>query len=215
MKKIGLVIATTLLTIATTNGLTAAEGCNTNTPAFSNNLGKVSFMTSQTWTVGKQTWSDVVIAENCQKTTFNGIHEDGSFNADCRMNEGYGDLFSWCAIARFQNQLCPAPWRVPTVQDFIDLDIAMGGDGTNRNSPELATLIQNTYLNPDVWGGTRQGGYCRPDGTLDHRGNGSLYWSQSEENATHAYYLSFSGVGRARPKLGFNKTVGFALRCVR
>jgi hypothetical protein len=71
-----------------------------------------------------------------------------------------------------------------------------------------------TYLNPEVWGGTR-GGFTNPVGGMDHVGTGSLYWSITEVNATTAYYMNFSRNGRVRPKMPFDKGVGFVLRCVR
>ena len=205
------------LAVLISASLYATAGCNQNTPGFGQTPGTVSFLTPKTWTVGNQIWSDVVIASNCQKTTFAGINEsDTTYNADCRHNPGFGDLFSWCAIQRFQNILCPAPWRVPSAQDFVDLDIALGGDGTNRStpSPELALLVAETYLNPKVWGGT-QGGFSNPVGGMQHVGTGSLYWSSTEVNAANAYYMNFSQNGRVRPRLPFNKGFGFVLRCVR
>ncbi len=54
-------------------------GCNSSTLA----LGTVGFATSQSWTVGSQTWSDVVVASNCNKTGYDGGTTD-NFNSDCR-----------------------------------------------------------------------------------------------------------------------------------
>jgi len=190
-------------------------GCNSNTPAFGENLGAVSFLTDRTWVVGAQTWSDAVTAANCQKTTFESRNEDAElFNADCRYNPGHGDFFSWCAVVRFENELCPAPWRVPTLQDFIDLDIALGGNGNNRASPEYVEFINQNYFNPEVWGCTR-GGFSNPEGRVQHLGSGSLYWSQTEFDATSAYFFSFTTNGAVRPRNNFHKAFGFVVRCVR
>ena len=73
------------------------------------------------------------------KTSFNsgdgGASECGNwekevFHIDCRSNpDFFGDLFSWQAVYELKYELCPYPWRVPSVQDFRDLDIAMGGNG--------------------------------------------------------------------------------------
>jgi uncharacterized protein (TIGR02145 family) len=117
-------------------------------------LGIASFATDTIWTIScngiTQFWSDAVQTIDCSnKTTFNGgfIEDDGSvdwanisdsiinsyFNIDCRSNHPTqkGDLFSWRAVAEVEN-LCPKGWRVPTWDDFRDLDIAMGGTGETR-----------------------------------------------------------------------------------
>jgi len=64
-----------------------------------------------------------------------------SFLIDCRSNPGQkGDLFSWRAVSELKDVLCPYPWRVPTVQDFIDLDIALGGTGESLSSRPLKNI---------------------------------------------------------------------------
>ena len=111
-------------------------------------LGNVSFATDSTWTISGndifQIWSDAVQTDYCSnKTSFRGglnVKENNEyidnewvhFYVDCRSNPGQkGDLFSWLAVYELRRELCPYPWRVPTVQDFIDLDIALGGTGRN------------------------------------------------------------------------------------
>ena len=146
-------------------------GCNKLTPGFGENLGTIAFATDSTWSIigngHVQIWSDAITATNCQKTTFDGGMKN-NLNADCRSNSGFrGDLFSWCVVYRFADQLCPSPWRVPTVQDFINLDIAMGGNGLHRQWLEFVdncivncidkeaeiTFLNNTYFSLNVWGG--------------------------------------------------------------
>ncbi len=96
-----------------------ATGCNSSTLA----LGTVGFATSQTWTVGSQTWSDVVVASNCNKTGYDGGSSD-NYNSDCRnaTNGFNGHYFSWCAVVKYASTLCPGDWRVPTKDDFVALD---------------------------------------------------------------------------------------------
>ena len=119
--------------------------CNRDMPGWGNSLGTVSFVSDRTWRVGSQIWSDVVTATACQKPTFmglmrpqiyshhpqiyssdnvisRGIIRYAGFSADCRtLTHLSGDLFSWCAVVRFANQLCPYPWRVPTREDITVL----------------------------------------------------------------------------------------------
>jgi len=202
----------------------SSEGCNTNTPAFGNNLGTVSFLTNRTWTIGNQTWSDAVTATACQKNVFSG-GSSGNFNADCRTNpgEGSGNFFSFCAVTRFQDRLCPYPWRVPTRDDFRNLDIALGGTGNNRNT--TAQFVTNNYIN--LWGGAfgLNAGFwpstsasapapARIPGTVIRTG---FYWSRSGHYfvAGSGTALTFNATGTVHPQGSSGKENGLLLRCVR
>jgi len=198
------------ITVTTTDGnKTAACAVTVNL------IGQVSFKTSTIWTipaahgVAKQEWSDVVMASGAKKDSYQGV-ADGVYRADCRQNPGYGDLFSWVAVNTYKNQLCPAPWRVPTMDDFINLDKLMGGDGSNRyDTPQFVT---DNYITR--WGGAF-GGYCLSDGTLLRQGSWALYWSQSESSDDNGFYLFFDSDGYLYPQDWSGKNYGFTLRCVR
>jgi hypothetical protein len=156
--------------------------CNPNTPGWGASLGTVSFATDSTWTVGRQIWSDAVQASNCSDrpmAQFQGIDTlTNMFNADCRSLPGQkGDVFSWCAVYRFKDQLCPAPWRVPTKQDFIDLDIALGGTG----NMVLNSALRDKYISDNYWGGNLF--------IMGHFGN---YWSQTEHDRTSGFLLNLA-----------------------
>jgi uncharacterized protein (TIGR02145 family) len=189
-----------------------AEGalCNTDKSGFGNSLGEISFRTSQTYKINNQEWSDVVIAENCQKETFNGgIDSLSIFNADCRKNtDGFGDLFSWCAITRFERHICPRGWRVPTVNDFILLEEHFGGQGDRR------TVDAETLVKYDVWG-TTYGGFCDADGTLQEQGFGAYYWTISENRAGRGHRFNLFTDGYISPQGWGSKTLGHKLRCIR
>ena len=197
--------------------VTTTEGNKTATCAVTVNLiGQVSFKSSQIWTIPagsvttKQEWSDVVMASGAKKDNYNG-GGSGTYLADCKQNDtGYGDLFSWEAVNTYKNQLCPAPWRVPTKDDFINLDKAMGGNGNNRENSEVA-FVNDNYLG--LWGGAF-GGYCNSGGTLNLQGSWAYYWSQSGESA-YGFHLHFRMYGSIYPQNLNDKGYGFALRCVR
>jgi len=108
------------------------------------NLGEVGFKTNTTWTIGNRIWSDVVVAEVCNKTDYyaatlvlggqppNDVAT--GFRSDCRTGsvgtpgEGFS-FFSWCAMMTHRETLCPYPWRIPTTEDFRNVDRHFGGDG--------------------------------------------------------------------------------------
>jgi len=182
--------------------------CNMLTPGWGETFGAVSFHNQGHNVVVSgngitQTWSGAVTATNCQKNIFSG-GTVANFNADCRSNPNFpGDFFSWCAIIRFADVLCPYPWRVPTTQDFINLHMAMGSSYD----------VQENYI--ERWGGTF-GGFVDSDGTLLQSEWGH-YWSQTQSSATGANNLSFCTHGNVLPSgygAGF-KGHGLPLRCVR
>jgi len=192
---------------------TFGSACNTNTPGWGENLGTVTRGT-QEWVIEgngiRQIWSDAVTATNCQKTTFNVETWGDSYSADCRSNPNFpGDLFSFCAVVRFADQLCPYPWRVPTYEDFSRLNIAFGGTAFGGNvHPDFIT---ENYINR--WGGAFSGGVQYP-GTLWQEEVGR-YWSQSGMNDRTAFSLMFTPNEVRVNTIDGNKFNGMALRCVR
>jgi len=159
-------------------------------------ITSANFLTSQTWTIGNTVWSDVVVSAQCVSadsewiaTEHGGALATG-FITHCRKSvEGFGDGFTWCAIMRFRDILCPDGWRVPTAQDFIHLDIALGGEGLSVNSgntPSVDARLTERYV-PE-WG-ARPIGTWNPlalmgmgPGEFQNTGITGFYWTLSEVN---------------------------------
>jgi len=194
------------------------NGCNINTPGWGNNLGIVTH--GDTVLIEgngiRQIWSDAVTATACQKEIFNGgAWSPVSLNADCRSNPNFpGDLFSWCAIYRFAEQLCPYPWRIPSVQDFRDLDVALGGGGTGGGGWWGNPALRDMYLN--IWGGV-YGGFSHSDGSLAGQNFEAHYWSRTVPiGGGRPYSLNFNTNGNVSPGwTSFSQDFGFSVRCVR
>jgi uncharacterized protein (TIGR02145 family) len=183
------------------------QQCNRNNPGWGTSLGTVSFATEKEWEVDSQIWSDAVTATVCDKTTYAG-GTPNNFNADCRSNPDYpGDLFSWCAIMRFAAIFCPTPWRIPTIQDFRELDIALGGTGNSQNHPSHL----DKYLN--VWGGTYSVGCDESGIMLEGHGVAAVYWSQTTTGQFADTWVinPSSGVGVG----SMFRSSGRMLRCIR
>ena len=214
---------TLFFALALSFGSFAQNFCNDSVPGWGKNLGTITFHTDRVWTISSDTvtqiWSDAVTATACQKETFDGGYRDlttghhwgnHNYSADCRSNPDFpGDLFSWCAVVRFADQLCPYPWRVPTRQDFRDLDIAMGGTGFNRTDLDFVNL---NYV--ARWG-TVFGGSSLPTGSLHRQDFWSSYWSQTENNVIRGNNLLIVATGFINPIIHEHKHNGFSLRCVR
>jgi len=197
--------------VVETIALNVNGSCNINTPGFGESIGTASFATNQTWTVGSLTWSDAVQTSVCsnRETYHGGYWGEQNFNADCRSNPGQkGDLFTWCAVIRFQDELCPYPWRVPTQADFLYLDTYFGGDTQNRTD----IAIRDMYFSE--WGASF-GGYCSPSGVRGVQGKWAYYWSLTQAGATTGFMLGLSAEGFVGPRRDSVKYRGFSLRCVR
>lgn len=177
------------------------------------NLGTVSFASDKTWTVGAQVWSDVVMAAGCDKTDYDGGTLDGGYKADCRRNPGYGDMFSYEAANLYAAELCPAPWRVPTIDDFVTLDMTLNDrEDAGGRTGDQASL--DNYLDPELWN-AKYGGYAIANSILG-QGDYAYYTSSSQNAMGIALQLHLARYQKAvYPQYGSIKSYGFMLRCVR
>jgi len=130
--------------------------------------GAISFRTTEEWTFGEggaaQTWSDVVLVANAipAEDDFDAGSEADGFKVAIQKNPGKGDKFSWEAVNQLKTSLCPYPWRTPSRQDYVALDILLGGDGLGHNPSTSEHAL--AYING--WGGDSI----------------AMYWSNSPGN---------------------------------
>ncbi|MCL2028426.1 MAG: hypothetical protein FWG79_08080 [Bacteroidales bacterium] len=187
-------------------------------------------VTTDVWTiparagVAAQTWSDLVVSPPCDKTDYNG-GSNPNFDVDCRNSDEIpfpGHYFSWCAVRKYADILCPGTWRIPTVQDFLNLNILMGGTGWMDSHDPSTAINEQSYTsgtNQDntatthvprggTWGGSRFTGFSG-----NPTNAGSYYWSFSESYGSHAYTQHYNPAYVAL--YDYDKSSGFALRCVR
>jgi len=192
-------------------------------------LGTPYFATDRIWTIEgtgeTQIWSDAVRAPGCDKTNFSGSDPGfpGPLRVDCRnaVNGFNGHYFTWCLVMRYAEQLCPYPWRVPTMEDFRTLHLNLTGtESPGTNVP----LVPGTYIGTEgtaeaavnhggTWGGTRFAGTGMfPDGAVQ----ATSYWSVTETamQAGNAFRL-FIDANDVNAQSGFGKLNGLSLRCVK
>ncbi|MCL2027150.1 MAG: fibrobacter succinogenes major paralogous domain-containing protein [Bacteroidales bacterium] len=196
---------------------------------------------TQTWPISgngiMQVWSGNVRTSTCNARSTWGTDVTNAMSDCCGPTNGFnGDYFTWCFVMRYAATLCPPPWRVPTCQDFINLDIALGGTGYNRwaggtgdadpaSVPSSDKTIEaqiEWYLgasgdgnaavnNGGTWGGSRFTAFSN-----DLTSVGSYYWSSSQflSFGMRAFFMSLTA-SNVQPRLNGLRNSGFALRCVR
>ncbi|MDR3350864.1 MAG: fibrobacter succinogenes major paralogous domain-containing protein [Prevotellaceae bacterium] len=72
---------------------------------------------TRTWTFGKQKWSGAIQIPACNKETF----ENSDVDPQCRSYTQNGKTYyyyNWPYVEEFATVMCPAPWHVPTYDDF-------------------------------------------------------------------------------------------------
>jgi uncharacterized protein (TIGR02145 family) len=165
---------------------------------------------TRTWTAGTSTliWSDVInITATCNKSDF------GNSNTEPRCRSYTTDklryYYNWPYVNQNADVLCPSPWRVPTILDFIALDKALGGTGVDRtNDPSSGTPYTND------WGGESYPGFANAD-KVDSVKWGSNYWSSTESALSTGYHLGYSPNALALPQQINEKFYGYQVRCVK
>jgi len=155
--------------------------------------------TGRTVTIGDLTW----MAENLNRNTSNSWCYDDD-PANCAI---YGRLYTWDAAM----SACPAGWRLPTRQQWDNLDTFVGTNAGNKLKSEA----------PD-WNGTDDFGFSAlPSGNRSGSsifgsvGTGAFLWSATETDATTAFYRYMSSGGSTVMDNYHDKTNGFSVRCVR
>ncbi len=173
--------------------------------------------TNRTWLIGDQIWSDAI--DFCNKDEelldeYNG-GTYGSAIADCRANPEpeYGHLYSWPYVQNNAADLCPDGWRVPSQDDFIALDIELGGTGLDNqsNAPHAPEYLGR-------WGG-QYGGYVYADATgwfhyEDGQGTMAYYWSTTSLSAGAGGSLNVIDNGFVDPRKRSGKEQAYMVRCV-
>lgn len=172
-------------------------------------------------------------------TGFNST-QGGSFNADCRpnFNDADGALYSWCAVIRFADQMCPpnfqgdnTGWRVPTAEDFAILDQhirSLAGEQVSLSGrePYISLPVVEEYVRS--WRANFSGivltgaNATTAAGITGHHSNNAAvnrrfgaYWSQTEHGPTSAYFFYIGATGQISPQEAGVKSSGRTVRCVR
>jgi uncharacterized protein (TIGR02145 family) len=222
-------ISTTTLTISGTPSATGTFGY---TVSASHTNGCVSATTStgtitvkaatppgaastRTWVIGTQTWSAPLqkAQSGCTAATDLGTTNPPTtaYYRSSGLYSGSGYLYNWKCVSEQAANLCPSPWRVPTKDDFITLDKAFGGSGSNRTADQ--SWITTNYVTS--WGGVYAG--LVRGASVANTGEIAVYWSStaSGDNAYCLYFRSTDGfLGPQNNNVTYQR-YGSQVRCVK
>jgi len=196
---------------------------------FVEKLETISFVSGREWVLEghgiTQIWSDAVQLDGCDtlfrasisRMALDTIHT--SFLPSCRPNPDYpGDLISWEAVNLFGDVLCPAPWRVPTADDFCDLNRILFDKIRCHSHAVAPERVTERFV--DLFGGVFAG-VCTNSGVrtaarMFYHETKAYYWSQTEYDYDYAFYLDIDVHGNIQPRsLANTKAFGYSVRCVR
>ena len=136
----------------------------------------------------------------------------------------YGRLYNWYAVDDARG-LCPSGWHVPSDDDWITMEMALGISGVEVNETGWRGTNEGTQMKAEyVWPGdandTNSSGFTglpggwRSDGGYFGNAGANGYWWSSSPSGLFAWsrYLSsdYEGVYRGR----FLRTHGFSVRCI-
>jgi uncharacterized protein (TIGR02145 family) len=111
------------------------------------------------------------------------------------------------------SSICPAGWNLPTggsSGQFAVLNNAMATGSTSASTIDSATTRPNWRYN-GPFEGSLSGFYYSG---FSSAGSNGYYWSSSASSSTSAYNLLFGYSGVYPSNSSFNKSHGFAVRCV-
>ena len=153
------------------------------------------------------------------------------YNNDSAMGNIYGKLYNWYAV-NDPRGLAPEGWHVPSDSEWKELEISLGMSRSEAGKMYWRGTGQGSKLagRTDLWNesdlkrntnfglsgfSALPGGWRYYTGTFNVIGSSGYWWSETESDATYAWfrYMShdYTHIGR---HYGY-KEFGFSVRCVR
>jgi uncharacterized protein (TIGR02145 family) len=168
---------------------------------------------TKTWVITgngiTQTWSDQINTRDCNISSFT----NSTTVPQCRSvtyNNVLYFFYNWSYVNANKDIMCPSPWRVPTANDVMILDLALGGNGQNRTGADKSWMIEK-YNNE--WGHSHVG-VIVPNTTFQYP-NHQHIWT-SDACGSNAYYLYYSVEElRVNTHVCVTRAEGHGVRCVR
>lgn len=138
------------------------------------------------------------------------------YDNDISNKTAYGALYNWSAAK--EPKLCPAGWRVPTLEDWNTLIIFIGGESTAGGKLKESGITH--WKSPNT-GATNESGFtalpggCRYNtGTYANLGDNGNYWTSTQISEVESWYLDLFFQYANIVKTNESKKSGFSVRCV-
>jgi hypothetical protein len=203
-------------TVSTTNTSACADASASGSITLAATPPTLPEGTTAMWVCGTQIWSDALKKDQtgCTETNyFPPVNPNPPASALYRksgLQAGSGYFYNGKCVNEQQLSLCPYPWRVPTVNDFITLDICFGGSGENRTNENLSWMINNYYT---AWGAVVTGHGYKYEIAF---GNVETSYSTTNVISSSQHYLGYlDNTGSVSPQAIDWSLNGREVRCVR
>ena len=146
------------------------------------------------------------------------------YNGDPSNFDAFGRLYNWYAVADVRG-LCPSGWHVPTDEEWMAMEVALGMSENAANTTGWRGTDQATQMKTDYgWHGDGSGtnssgfaglpgGYRHHDGFFSGFSFDGNWWSSSSDgdNAWHRFlFYDFQEVSRGQ----FSQRRGVSVRCI-
>jgi uncharacterized protein (TIGR02145 family) len=130
----------------------------------------------------------------------------------------YGRLYTWYAVTDSRN-IAPAGWHVASLAEWTALRDSLGGE--TLAGGKLKETGTTHWLSPN-FGATNESGFTalpgglrEPSGVFYTNGQTAIWWTSTEKTASNGWYAYNDAVTSTLLLSNSNKSVGYAVRCVK
>lgn len=150
------------------------------------------------------------------------------YNLDSTILETHGRLYNWYAVNDSRG-LCPSGWKVPSDEDWIELEIFLGldtADALVRGSRGvgISTKLKSSPSSTPGWNGNNETGFSALPGGYRWVSNGNFggfgaeayYWTSTASGSSAFYRVMNSSSAITRNDSEYNAAGnGFSVRCLK
>lgn len=184
-------------------------------------IGEQLWMAEDLMTTHYSDGSPIPLVENYDEWANLSLPAYSWYNNDSANAANFGILYNWYAVE--SGKLCPEGWHVPSDEDWIALESAVGGaeiaGGALKETGLELWKTPNTEASNEGGFSARPGGYRSYNGTFNLMRTSGYWWSSSQKSwygsAPKALYRYMRYDDRALARHIAEKTNGFSVRCVK
>lgn len=210
-------IITVMFLVLTTINYSQIPCSETTTVTYANKTYHTVQIGSQCWL--KENIDVGIMINGIQDQTNNNVIEKYCYDNDPSNCVKYGGLYNWNEAMKYSQSgakvqgICPSGWRLPTIDEFRDLQSVVGYDGNalKDTTPVLGHVHgTNTSGFSALLSGTR--GY---GGHFSHIDVHAYFWSSTEYDAIYTYVINLDYSNNTIGLWGNGKEAAFSVRCLK